>query len=160
MLRLTDTWISELAGTMQSVRSILPFTDRKLRSREGQGFTHGQLLEVLDVPTEFNSVEFYFLQRDFRSFPQYTKTQTDMVSKCIAVLYHLCSSTLTLMWIIEKLLKLKDLLLIDHSRMKDIPGQFQEICMVSILITNIVVSYSPLLFTKSLSILHYDIGAL
>lgn len=44
--------------------------------------------------------------------------------------------------------------------MKDILGQFQEICMVSILITNIVVSYSPLLFTKHLSILHYDIGAL
>ena len=151
--------MSGLAGTRKSVRPILPFTDRKLRSREGHGFTHGQLLEVLDVPTEFISVEFRFLQRDFRSFPKYNKTQTEMVSKWIAVLYHLCSSTLPL-WIIEKLLKLKDLLLIDHLRMKDILGQFQEICMVSILITNIVVSYSPLLFTKHLSILHYDIGAL
>lgn len=152
--------MSELAGTRKSVRPILPFTVRKPRSREGHRFTHGQLLEALDVPTEFISVEFCFLQRDFRSFPKYNKTQTEMVSKWIAVLYHLCSSTLPLVWIIEKLLKLKDLLLIDHSRMKAIPGQFQEICMVSILITNIVVSYSPLLFTKHLSILHYDVGVL
>ena len=159
MLRLTDTWMSELAGTMQSIRSILPFTDKKLRSREGHRFPHGQLLEVLDVPTEFISVEFRFLPRDFRNFPKYNKTQTEMGSKCIAILYYLCSSTLTV-WIVEKLLKSKYLLLIDHSRMQDIPDQFQEICMASILITNIVVSYSPLLFTKHLSILHYDMGAL
>lgn len=41
-------------------------------------------LEVLDVPTEFISVEFYFLQGISEAFPN-TKTQTEMLSKCIAV---------------------------------------------------------------------------
>lgn len=52
--KLTDTLISVLAGTMWSVRAILPFIGEKLRSREEQGLVHGLLLEVLGVLREFH----------------------------------------------------------------------------------------------------------
>lgn len=49
MFRLTDTWISELAGTVRSVKDLLPFGGRAWGPTGGQGLAHGLLPETLGV---------------------------------------------------------------------------------------------------------------